>query len=194
MIESVLIILLISLIYLFYITNFKGLVYVTSHNNEKYLVQNRQDRQNAADIIHEIRSRILKLITILDHDDKLPFDKRYISNAKYKLETTVFRESIENSNHTSYSVNKGEEIVLCLRSRVTHDIHDINILMYVAVHELAHVICPEIGHTRLYNIIFQYILYVATIHDLYRYENYTQYNKEYCGIAISQNILNKSKE
>lgn len=200
MIEPILIIMMLSLFYLFHVIKKQSLVSVP-HNkngrhddNEQYMVQNRPDKQNAANMIHQIKLRIIKLIHLLEKHDTTPFDTAYITNAKKRLETTVFRESMENSKNTSYSINKGEEIVLCLRSQITYAIHDINILMYVAIHELAHVICPEIGHTPLFNTIFRHILEVATLHNLYRYENYTRNNREYCGITVSQNILNKSKE
>ena len=192
MIESILIIAVISVVYLFYITNKHSLVGVTATNSTNaYLVQNRQDNQRAANIINTIKSNIDQLIDILLQDTKVPFNKQFIGVAKIKLQTTQFRESIENSKYTSYSVNKGEEIVLCVRSKVTNEIHNIDVLMYVAIHELAHVICPEIGHTKLFNLIFRYILSVAEQHNLYNYTDYAQQNTEYCGIIISQNILDK---
>ena len=57
----------------------------------------------------------------------------------------IFRESTDDSKFTSYSINKGEEIVFCLRCKKTNQLHNINELMYVAIHEISHVACPEIG-------------------------------------------------
>lgn len=192
MIESILLIVVISVVYLFYITNKHSLVAIKASNSSTtFFVQNRPDKQRAANVIHSIKSNIDTLMEILIQDTEVPFNKKYLDVAKQKLQTTQFRESIENSQYTSYSVNKGEEIVLCVRSKITNKIHDLDVLMYVAIHELAHVICPEIGHTKLFNLIFQYILSVAEQHSLYNYTDYAQQNTEYCGIMISQNILNK---
>ena len=192
MIEPILFIILLAVIYLFVITNKQGLVYVSVTNNaDIFLVQNRPDKQQAATIIHTIKTNIMTLMELLEQDDHVPFTKSFITQAKDKLKTTVFRESIENSKYTSYSVNKGEEIVLCVRSKTDNSLHNIDLLMYVAIHELAHVICPEIGHTRLFNQIFQYILQVAEKNKLYHYIDYTNNNTEYCGIDIIQNILDK---
>ena len=192
MIEPILLIILLSLVYLFIITNKHGLVYVSATRDaEAFLVQNRPDKQKAATIIHTIKTNIMKLMNLLEQDIHVPFSKSFVTHATDKLQTTVFRESIENSKYTSYSVNKGEEIVLCVRSKLDNSLHDIDILMYVAIHELAHVICPEIGHTKLFNQIFQYILRVAETHHLYHYTDYANDRAEYCGIDITQNILDK---
>ena len=56
----------------------------------------------------------------------------------------------------SYTINK-HKVHLCLRDE--HDkYYDDNMLMYVALHELAHVLCDEIGHTEKFSIIFQELL------------------------------------
>ena len=192
MIEPILFIILLSLVYLFIITNKQGLVYASATRDaEAFLVQNRPDKQKAATLIYTIKTNIMTLMKLLEQDGNAPFAKSFVTHANYKLKTTVFRESIENSKYTSYSVNKGDEIVLCVRSKLDNSLHNIDILMYVAIHELAHVICPEIGHTKLFNQIFQYILQVAEKHHLYHYTDYAHHNTEYCGIDITQNILDK---
>ena len=60
---------------------------------------------------------------------------------------------IKDQYETSKKINKGEEIVFCLRSIPDNKLHNINELMYVAIHEIAHVGCPEIGHTSLFKKI-----------------------------------------
>jgi hypothetical protein len=53
----------------------------------------------------------------------------------------------------SYTINK-KKIYLCLKDE-NNDYYDINMLMYVAIHELSHVMCDEIGHTPKFNKIFK---------------------------------------
>ena len=58
-------------------------------------------------------------------------------------------ETDKDSKYTSYSVNKGEKMVFCLRSRdEKNNLVDINTIMFVAIHELAHTMTKSIGHTQ----------------------------------------------
>ena len=61
--------------------------------------------------------------------------------------------------------------------------------MYVAVHELGHLACPEIGHTPLFNKIFKFLLEEAIKLDLYKVTKYSETPTEYCGMVITSNIL-----
>lgn len=74
----------------------------------------------------------------------------------------------------SYTINK-EKIYLCTES--DGEIYDDNMLTYVILHELAHTLCPEIGHGSRFQKIFSSLLSRAQNHRLYdpslpRVENY----------------------
>ena len=112
-----------------------------------------------------------------------------LANNFNKNITKIYETSL-NSNYTSYSINKGEELVFCLRCKKTHNLHTINLLMYVAVHEMAHTACPETGHTPLFNKIFKFLLERAIEIKLYYYEDYANNPVEYCGMKLYTNILN----
>ena len=129
---------------------------------------------------------------VVDNKDKYPSNKIYIDqfNNNFTPSRTQIYETSLTSNHTSYSINKGEELSFCLRSKSTGKLHDINLLMYVAVHELAHTACPETGHTPLFNQIFKFLLERAIEIKLYYYEDYTSNPVEYCGMNLYTNILN----
>ena len=60
----------------------------------------------------------------------------------------------------SYTINK-KEIYLCIKDE-NGEYYDENMLMYAALHELAHVLCDEIGHTDKYWAIFDDILEQAS--------------------------------
>mgnify|MGYP000978029137 FL=1 len=55
-----------------------------------------------------------------------------------KERTVIYETNNQNMDITSFSVNKGEELSICLNSRKTGELHDINLLMYVIIHEMAH--------------------------------------------------------
>lgn len=68
--------------------------------------------------------------------------------------------------NSSYTINK-YRVFICLRDKKTDAIYDDNTLVYVILHELAHVECPEIGHTELFKRIFFNLLDRAEAHGLY---------------------------
>ena len=47
------------------------------------------------------------------------------------------------------------------------DYYHENMLIYVILHELSHVICDEIGHTDKFHRIFDAVLEIATADGLY---------------------------
>lgn len=61
----------------------------------------------------------------------------------------------------SYTINK-KKIYMCLRDQ-KNDYYSMNMLMYVSIHELAHVICDEVGHTPKFHQIFSELLDKATV-------------------------------
>lgn len=66
----------------------------------------------------------------------------------------------------SYTINK-DKVFICIRDKKTRQIYDDNVLKYVILHEYAHSICPEIGHTPLYHKIFDKVLKRAVKNGLY---------------------------
>lgn len=156
-----------------------------------YYVQDRPDKQEAADTIRQIVNSLNRLILEL-HEERERYDeehREYIDALYAQMDHIVFRESDEGSEATSYSVNKGEEIVFCIRSKKTGRIQDMNVLMYVAIHELAHVACPEVGHTPLFFEINRFLLKKAVELGIYRVDDYQRAPVEYCGMTLNTQIL-----
>ena len=158
--ESILIIIFMSIIFVFICLHSSEVSYQESFiDHDKYLVRNFDDKKDAANTLAEIKKRLRTLIEFIENECKcneksknknIRFIEQYNKNILRKFNNIIFRESSEDNKFTSYSVNKGEEIVFCIRSKEDNKIHDINELMYVAIHEIAHVGCPEIGHTPLF--------------------------------------------
>jgi len=206
MIETIFIIFLLCFILLFKYLYWNEVCYVESFDSNNYLVRNLPDKDKAALMLAEIRSKLINFVDQLvsqaeketmgegeDRDAELIDNYKYIKMIQKKLPNSVIKESSAKSEFTSYSVNKGEELVFCLRSKKDNKLHDINDLMYVAVHEIAHIGCPEIGHTPLFKKINKFLLERATVANLYKFENYKSTQKEYCGITLTSNILEGTK-
>lgn len=67
---------------------------------------------------------------------------------------------------SSYTINK-YRIFICLRDRNTNAMYDDNTLTYVILHELAHSVCRDVGHTDQFHDIFAVLLARAQAVDLY---------------------------
>ena len=167
-------------------------VLIESKDGHKVRVNDKIDKKASADLLSEIIKRIYRLRNYLESNiSKYPENKECIELLSKNLnqERTQIYENSTSSEYTSYSVNKGEEIVFCLRSKKTGNLHDINLMMYVAIHELAHIGCFEIGHTPLFKRIFALYLTVAIELGIYKYDNYDSNPVEYCGMILSSTII-----
>lgn len=77
----------------------------------------------------------------------------------------------------SYTINK-KKVYICLKDQ--HDrYYNRNMLVYVILHEYAHILCDEIGHTPKFFDIFDKVLAKATEKGLYNPS--IPLVKEYCG-------------
>lgn len=190
--ESIIISILIIIIYIFFISNKTNLLLIEANGNN-IMVRDTKDAPTSAELLGNVIERMFVLRDRLVEDkDTYPEYKEYITlmGGNFNKMRTIIYENELDSENTSYSVNKGEEIVFCLRCKQTKNLHDINILMYVAIHEMGHTACPEIGHPPLFNKIFKFLLEQAVILQLYVYENYSKSPVEYCGMTLYTNILN----
>lgn len=187
----ILIFLLINAILIFKFFYKKNAKYIKSSiNNKFYFVKNCDTKYEAANILASIENRILKLNNYL-YENKTKYNdyKDCIEQLNNNLKHTIISENVYDEEYTSYSINKGEQIILCLYSKKNNQLHDLNTIMYVVLHELAHVACSEIGHTKVFYDIFKFFLKIAKHKNLYLYENYNKNPIEYCGIDINENLI-----
>lgn len=190
--QIIIIILTLLLVKLFINVNKTEVSYVESNSdNHTYLVRNLPDKQEASNMLAMIRHNINTLKNYLvNNKNKYPTYKKYIEQLEQRCnDNIVISESSPDSKYTSYSVNKGEEIVFCLRSKKDGQLHDMNIVMFVAIHEMSHIACPEFGHTPLFRDIFVFLLNVAMQLGIYHYDNYYVNQIEYCGMQINETPL-----
>lgn len=190
--ESIILAILIIIIYIFFISNKSNLLLVQS-NETKVYVREMYDSNTSGMLLTELVNRMYILRDYMvnnknNYSEYIVYIQ--LMGENFNRERTRIYENNIDSNYTSYSVNKGEEIVFCLRCKKTYKLHTINILVYVAVHEMAHTACPEVGHTILFNKIFKFLLENAIKLNIYSYEDYSNYPIIYCGMELHSNILN----
>jgi len=190
--ETILIAIIVIIIYLFLFHNKKNVILIEGRDKNKYLVYNDNKKNDSAILLGDIINNMFKLKDYLYINiDKYPEFKEYIKQLNMNLnkDRSLIYENDPNSNLTSFSVNKGEELAFCLKSKKTGEIHNINLIMYVALHEMAHIACPEIGHGSLFKKIFKFLTENAIEIGIYKLENYENSPVEYCGMMLSSNIL-----
>ena len=174
---------------LFYWFNRHNGIYIKSNiDNNYYYVSNLDNKQEIADTLAQIKLNIKYLLKYLKEKNNEEY-KEYIKNLENNINSVDILENIDEYNYTSYSVNKGEELVLCVKNQKTKKIYDINLIMYVVLHEISHIMCPEYGHGKLFKKIFNYITNEAINCGIYKDIDFENNPKEYCGLIIQSNIL-----
>ena len=165
----------------------KDVISVKLNNQKEYLVLNYKDKYEAASLLEDIRKNLMKL---KNHLIKTYGSK--VNNLKSRFtDSTEIIESAPNPEYTSYTLNKGEKMVFCLRSLNDNTLHKKNTLMFVAIHELAHVLSDEIGHKDEFHKNFKFLLKEAIKINIYKNINYNKTPQNYCGMEINENPLIK---
>ena len=85
-------------------------------DGKEYRVRDMPDKQFAADLLAKLRIKLTDLTNYLEQ--KFP-DKQQVKMmvSNFRSDPNRFIEATPDATHTSYSINKGQEIHLCLRQR-----------------------------------------------------------------------------
>jgi hypothetical protein len=151
-----------------------------------YRVRDMPDKQQAADLLARVRAKIQKLYaaTTQKFPDK-PQVKQWLQN--FQPSADRFMEATPDAEHTSYSINKGEKVHLCLRQREgpNETLVDENVMVFVALHEMAHVVTPTVGHGPDFWNNFGWLLKQAESQGIYHYQDFKAHPVSYCGLHIT---------
>lgn len=154
-----------------------------------YHVQDLPNKQNACELMSRIHTNLDKLINHYKDDPATMADHRIrVMIERFKPENMYENEITADT--TSYSENKGDKIVVCLRDkRPPHDLVDENTIMFVILHEMAHLMTTTIGHTPEFWANFRRILQDAVSVGIYTPVNYNRSPTEYCGMTITDSPI-----
>jgi len=193
-----LIIIIFIVLILFFKINYNKMTYVKSTiDNKYYLVRDLPDKLIACNMLAKIKENINKLILYLDEnkDTKYKEYKIYIDRLKTRINNVNISENSGKGSDTSYSVNKGDELVLCLRSKINYnEFHNVNIIYYVVLHEISHIASPVYeseynNHGPIFKKVFSFLTNIALDLNLYHKIEFDKKPEEYCGIYINQSII-----
>ena len=183
---NIIFVILLMLVIFFFFTWYKiSHVYVISTvDGKSYKVKNNRLAQECADALAVVNQRLLKLKAYVEGLNEKPVYAHRLS--KYNPDT--ISENILNLD-TTYTLNK-RDMYFCLTPR-DDDIYvyDINTLMFVAIHELAHISSKSVGHTDEFKINFKDLIEHSIKLGVYEYIDYSKTPVEYCGVTIRNNIV-----
>jgi hypothetical protein len=93
-------------------------------------------------------------------------------------------------DNVAYTRNKGDLVSLCLRHRKNETLkHQLNTVMFVALHELGHVGTNVRNHPHKFWETFKFILEEAVVAEVYEHEPYGEVPVVYCGMKIGYQPL-----
>jgi hypothetical protein len=175
-----------TLLALMYSSGPQNNIEVQASDGKKYRVQNLPDKEEAAQRMSEVRTNLQKLVEHIKQYQEEPY-RRLVQ----KFNPDVLEENDLGAQSTSYSENKGERIVVCLRDKTTapFPLVDLNIVMFVLIHEMAHLMTYSVGHTPEFWTNFRKLLHEGIQCGVYRAENYTKNPVQYCGMTISESPI-----
>jgi hypothetical protein len=153
-------------------------------DSRSYKVRDLPDKVEAANLLAKLRQRLEKMMDVLvkAYPNK-PQVQRLQAN--FKSDPNRFLESTPDAEHTSYSVNKGESVYFCLRQRGSDQLVNEDVMMFVALHEMAHMLTQSIGHTTEFWNNFGWLLREAENSGLYKPQDFKAHPTLYCGVNIT---------
>ena len=150
-------------------------------NNKEYYVRKLPDKQQAADKLGSLSIKLNNLIKhCADKDNKV----EEINKLSNNFNSEIITENIPGSRFVAYSVNKGDELSICIRNKNTEDFIEDNTVIFVAIHELAHIMTEESGHPPEFWDNMKYLLENAEEIGIYNPINYSKNPVDYCGQKI----------
>ncbi len=173
-----------------YLTGGPGNIVFVKSGDRYHKVQDLPNKQDAADMMETIQTNIQ---TIVAHYRKEEYADEPARLLVERFNPDSISENTVTSSDTSYSENKGEKIVICLRDKTPpYALVDINTAMFVVLHEMAHLMTTELDshkHTRIFWSNFRRLLEDSARVGIYVPTNYSKNPVSYCGMQITDSPL-----
>lgn len=167
---------------------------VSSIDKRSYkVVGGFQNPNNAADMMAVLNKFIFEFLRFLKNKfivnkrgDTLEqeFVARVLKNYNPDV---IFENNPKKGEETSFVVNKGDKFGICLRNKKNKQLHDIDLLKFVIIHELSHLGTIKYGHEYQFWSWFKFMLVQAKESGLYTPIDYNKYSDRYCGMNVTFN-------
>ena len=165
--------------------NLKCVIARTDGNT--YCVRDSKKTQERAELLAKMTVRMKKLAEHLKQT--MPDDPRvHLLQKNFNPKRIV--ETLPTSEYTAYSEDKGKKLAFCLQEyKNKAKLIDLNTLMFVALHEMSHLITRSIGHENEFWDNFKFLLKEANNIGLYEPQDYGKTPQDYCGMKLTDNPL-----
>jgi hypothetical protein len=159
---------------------------VSTADGKKYCVRERNNIEKASNLLAQTTDKLSYLVENLNSRFK---NRENVQRLVENFNPTTIKETLPTSEYTAYSENKGEKLAFCLNknNNNNNNLIDQNTLMFVAIHEIAHIMTLSVGHTEEFWQNFKFLLEHAVQLGIYEPIDYKKNPKNYCGMTISDN-------
>jgi len=177
----------VAFIYIYFKGNdFQLKCIISDVNGNTFCVRERTREKEAVDLLAKVTEKAKKLVEYLK--EKYP-EKDNIKRLIEGFNPDTIKETLPNSKHTAYTENK-KNMYFCLnvkKDNVESELIDEHTLMFVALHEMAHIATKSIGHKSEFWENFRFLLEEAKLSGLHEPVNYKEEPAEYCSTKINDN-------
>ena len=157
-----------------------------------YIVRDLPNSQEAANKLALLKKDIINFV---DHMRKQHSNNSGVKQMINNLRLNALIECDPHHKYKSYSVNKGEELAICLRhTSKGYPFNDNNTIMFTTGHELAHVMNKTVGHDEPFWSYMKFNLEEMEKIGLYTPIDYAVSPTKYCGMIINHTPYDFSKK
>lgn len=154
-------------------------------DGEYYYAHNTFDAKESVNLMAQLNARGISLLKWLAK--KKPDDEQF----KKLISRYNYQKMMENSPHnfsrtSSYMKHKGKVFAICLR-RKDGTLYPFDILFFVFLHELSHLMIDEYEHPPSYWVAFKKLLGAAKESGTYMPIDFQKYPIEYGGQPLTYN-------
>ena len=185
-------------IILFYRYIYDGTDYIKSNiDNRYYKVRSTEGKEEKADLLAIMHTKLNLIVNTLRYskDSSNTNVQRLIQNWNKGVS---IKEIGKMETDAAYVINK-QYMSFCLPENTSKTLDNLNLMTYVGIHELAHIMSSEIGHGEEFINNFEYLLNHAKTINYYdplmkkEMPVYIQLNKlntadNYCGVSLQNSI------
>lgn len=159
---------------------------ISKKDGKEYCVRKRSDLDAAVDLLSNTITNLEKLKEYIN--EKHPNDER-VKRINKKFNRTKIKETLPTSKFKAYSENKGETLAFCLnkKNNDNENLMDKHTLLFVAIHELAHIATISIGHKEEFWTNFKWLLVNAKQAGLHDPHDYKKEPRQFCGMKVTDN-------
>jgi hypothetical protein len=159
---------------------------ISGVNGNTFCVRDREKVNEAADLLAKITDKAKRLVEYLKN--KYP-DKDLVKRLSEGFNPDTIKETLPNSKHTAYTENK-KDMYFCLnvkRNENNSELIDEHTLMFVTIHEMAHISSKGVGHKTEFWENFRFLLDEAKQAGIHEPVDYSKTPSEYCSTKINDN-------